>query len=207
MIIKLINTGSYQVNTYLVYDEINKKAFIVDPGGYSKLISEIIKEENLELNYIILTHGHGDHIGGVEKFIQEFPSTKLVASKEEADLLLDPNKNMSKAVTGENISLKPDIFVVDGDKIECGELELVILSTPGHTKGGIVIYVEDVLFSGDTIFANSIGRTDFPGGSFDEIANSIKNKIYTLPEETKILPGHMEESTVGNEKKYNPFVY
>ncbi len=206
MKIFLIHTGPYQVNTYLAYDEKEKKAFIVDPGGYSKEISKIIEDEGLTLEYIVLTHGHGDHIGGVEQFKEEFKEAKIVASKEEKNLLSNAGLNMSTIVTGKAVSIDADIWIEDGEKLNCGTSELEFFLTPGHTKGGMVILVGDILFSGDTIFADSIGRTDFPGGSMKELKESIRKKIYTLPDKTKILPGHMGETTVGHEKMYNPFV-
>ncbi len=206
MVVTLIPTGSYQVNTYVGYDEENKKGFIVDPGGYSDRITEIFKEKEIELEYILLTHGHGDHIGGIAKFKEQFPSSKLVASEDEKKLLSDPELNMSKMVTGENAILEADIWVTDGQALTCGNEKLVFYKTPGHTEGGMVILMKDMLFAGDTIFQNSIGRTDFPGGSFEILEKSIKEKIYTLPDETKILPGHMGPTSVGYEKKHNPFV-
>ena len=199
-------TGPIQVNTYLVYDEATNKGFIVDPGDYSQKLSKQAMDLGLEIEYIILTHGHADHIGGVEKFKRDFASAKLVAHEKERDMLGNPALNSSGEMFPQPISLVADIWVKDGDKLQVGNMELKIIHTPGHTMGGMSIYVDGVVFSGDTLFRYSIGRTDFYGGDFSDIMNSIKKRLFALPDDTIVLPGHMQQSTIGDEKKGNPFV-
>ncbi|MBR0596657.1 MBL fold metallo-hydrolase [Sinanaerobacter chloroacetimidivorans] len=206
MIIKNYLSGPLSVNSYLVVDEKTKKAFIVDPGGHNVNMVSNIKENGYHIEYIILTHGHGDHIGGVPAYQKEFPGAKLVAGKLEQEMLRNAKMNFSQELSGIPVSLNPDILVADGDTLMVGNLELKFLFTPGHTVGGISILAEDALFSGDTLFAQSIGRTDFPGSSFAAIKSSIENKLYTLPDQTTVYPGHMGTTTIGFEKENNPFV-
>jgi glyoxylase-like metal-dependent hydrolase (beta-lactamase superfamily II) len=206
MRIQKFMTGPLQVNTYLVSDETTKKGFMVDPGGYSEKIRQTIDEEKIELDYIILTHGHGDHIGGVIDFQSHYPQARLVASKEERAMLSSSSMNFSRETTGKPVELVPDLSVEDGDQLKIGNMELKFILTPGHTKGGMCIYTDKALFSGDTLFQQSIGRTDFPGGSLDEIRHSIINKLFVLPEDTQVFPGHMGITTIGNEMRNNPFV-
>lgn len=199
-------SGPLAVNSYIVADEITKKAFIVDPGGHNNNMVNHIKENELDIEYIILTHGHGDHIGGVNSYLEEYPKAKLIAGIYEKELLENPNLNFSKETCGIPISLIADKYVTDGETLKLGNMNLTFIHTPGHTLGGISILVGDVLFSGDTLFAQSIGRTDFPGSSFADIKASIQKKLYTLPIDTKVYPGHMGPTTIGFEKENNPFV-
>ena len=198
-------TGPISVNTFVVYDEETKDCFILDPGGYKQEIVDKIRELELRPSYIILTHGHGDHIGGIARLKQEFPDIKVVANKNEVELLEDSRKNDSLEMFGRALSVTPDILTDDMDTMKVGNMELLFIFTPGHTPGGQSILVDGHLFAGDTLFRFSVGRTDFWGGSFPQLKKSIVEKLFTLPDDTVVLPGHMGFTTIGEEKKYNPF--
>lgn len=205
---KIVNipTGMLQANTYLVCDETSRLGFIVDLGGYSKELKNIIEKNDIQIQYIVLTHGHGDHIGGVQEHLKDFPDAKVVCSRAEEKMLLDPELNEAHHFGPEKVSFKPDILVDEGDTLTVGNMTMKFIMTPGHTEGGMCILVDDVLFSGDTLFCRSIGRTDLAGGDFRTIMESIKKKLFLLPDETQVLPGHMGPTTIGFEKENNPFV-
>lgn len=205
---KIVNipTGMLQANTYLVCDETSRLGFIVDLGGYSKELKNIIEKNDIQIQYIVLTHGHGDHIGGVQEHLRDFPDAKVVCSRAEEKMLLDPELNEAHHFGPEKVSFNPDILVDDGDTLTVGNMTMKFIMTPGHTEGGMCILVDDVLFSGDTLFCRSIGRTDLAGGDFRTIMESIKKKLFLLPDETQVLPGHMGPTTIGFEKENNPFV-
>ncbi|MFV0517588.1 MAG: MBL fold metallo-hydrolase [Aminipila sp.] len=206
MQINCIPSGALGVNTYYVRDEITNKGFIVDPGGFSPSMEDLIKKDHCNVEYIILTHGHGDHIGGVNDYKATFPTAKVMACIHEKDMLLDPRMNMSRECCGKDISIDADIWVNDNDTVKIGNMELKFLYTPGHTPGGMCILIDNVLFSGDTLFQQSIGRTDFPGGSFPQLKAAIHNKLFTLDDNITVYPGHMGSTTIGLEKRSNPFV-
>ena len=200
-------SGMLSVNTYLAVDEETNKGIIVDPGGYNKALTNAVAENGTDIEYITITHGHSDHICGVNEHKEEFPNAKVVAYKDEEPMLLSPDMNQSIAF-GQPYTVKADILVSDGDELDFGNLTMKFMHTPGHTKGGMCIYIEkaNVLFSGDTLFHGSIGRTDLPTGSSSQLVRSVREKLMVLPEETKVYPGHMEETTIGYEKRYNPFI-
>ena len=200
-------SGALQANTYLAVDEKTNEGFIVDPGGYNKVLTKEVRDNDVKIKYIILTHGHSDHSCGVNEHKAEFPDAKIVAYKDEEAMLENPNLNQSPGF-GVPYSTKADILVSDGDELKVGDVTLKFIHTPGHTEGGMCIYVEEAkaLFSGDTLFRQSIGRTDFPGGSYKEIMDSIRKKLFLLPDDTNVFPGHMGTTSIGFEKENNPFV-
>lgn len=208
MNVRNMPSGMLMVNTYLVIDENTKKGFIVDPGGFDKKLCSVVEQSGISLEYIILTHGHVDHIGGVEDYRKKFPQIKVVAAKAELEMLKNPDFNMSSMMGMFPVSLVPDVTVVEGDCISVGDIDMRFVMTPGHSPGGMCIIIdkEKVVFSGDTLFAQSIGRTDFPGCSFEKLINSIKEKLFILDDDTVVYPGHMNSTSIGFEKRHNPFV-
>lgn len=205
MIFEAMAVGSYYANCYIVGSEETKEAAIIDPGAEFKRIDEKIIELGLNPKIIILTHAHGDHIGAVNELVEKY-NTKVYIHENDAKALSDSDENYSKILFRKELSIKPDVLLKDGDTIELGELKFDIIHTPGHTVGGICIKVENIMLTGDTLFNKSIGRTDFTGGSFDEIIDSITNKIFKYDDETIIYPGHNNPTTIGSEKLGNPFV-
>jgi len=198
-----IAIGSYQTNCYLVADEATKEAFIIDPAGDLEQIKNTIDEKAYDLKYIILTHGHGDHIGAVEGLKEAYDAVLLI-HEEDAEMLRDHQLNLTFRM-GEKIEIEADQTFRDGETLMVGDLELKFLHTPGHSKGSSCVLVNYTLFSGDTLFLNSIGRTDLYGGDRRQIIESIKNKLLILPEETKVYPGHGQSTSIKNELKKNPF--
>ncbi|NLJ98768.1 MAG: MBL fold metallo-hydrolase [Tissierellia bacterium] len=197
--------GVYAANCYLVYEENNREAIIIDPGGDADDIIAKVEELGLDAKYIILTHGHGDHIAGVEAIKDRF-NIPVAIHKKDKDILEDSDRNFSSTMAMGAVEVVADILLEEGDRIEFGGLIGKIIHTPGHTPGGITINIENCLFTGDTLFAGSIGRTDFPGGSFEDIINSIKDKLLIYPDETLVYPGHGVSSTIKGEKDNNPFL-
>lgn len=200
-----IPAGVYAANCYVVYSEETKKAIVVDPGGDVDDILKVVKDNGLDVLYIILTHGHGDHIGGVNELRPNLKAPVLI-HEGDLELLTDGSKNLSSMMATGSIEINPDKFVKDGDIIEFGELRAKVIHTPGHTLGGICLLIGNYLISGDTLFQGSIGRTDLLGGDYEIIIKSIKNKLLTLCEDTIVLPGHGGETSIKREKLSNPFL-
>ena len=198
-IIKYV-AGSFGTNIYLVYDEDTKDCFIVDPGAKCDRLMHDMYEYDLFPSHIILTHGHGDHTDGLPFIKSEFTNCKLVACKKEKHFLYD--RDMSRGSGG----IIADQWVQDNDSLDIGSLHLKFIETPGHTPGSMCILLGNVLFAGDTLFFGSVGRTDLPGGDEELIIKSIKEKLFILPDETIVYPGHMKETSIGFEKRFNPFV-
>lgn len=207
MKIETMVLGDVRTNCYLLINEETKEALVVDPADRADVIVRKLIDEGLTLNAILLTHGHGDHILAVGDLKKQF-GVKVYAAKAEEALLSDAAQNLSKALFGIVVTVKPDILLEDGQEFEAAGIRLRMLYTPGHTPGGCCYYQaeEKILFSGDTLFCGSIGRTDFPGGSLSELVRSVKEKLLVLPEDVKVYPGHEEITTIGHEKRYNPYM-
>ncbi|MGB9839950.1 MBL fold metallo-hydrolase [Thermovenabulum sp.] len=205
MFLETLQVGPLLANCYIIGCKKTNKAVCIDPGGNPEKILNVIFEKGLDLTHIILTHGHCDHIEGSD-YLRERTNALLFIHEKDKDMITNPEKNLS-IFLGRGFGLKEaDNFLKDGDNILIGEMRLEILHTPGHTPGSISIKIEDLLFTGDTLFAGSIGRTDFPGGSYSMLKKSILEKILPLGDEIKIFPGHGISSTIGEEKMTNPFL-
>ena len=204
--------GQVQTNCYVVINEENKECFIIDPGASAKQLAERIRKDGFTPVAVLLTHGHFDHAGAAEELAKEF-DVKVYAHEAEKDTLQNPQKNVSWMV-GASESYHADVFLKDEEVITLAGFEIKVLHTPGHTEGGCCYYVssEDVVFTGDTLFAQSVGRTDFPGGSMSQIVRSINEKLMTLNKagnlETDIMvyPGHNDPTTIETERINNPYL-
>ena len=204
-IIKM-EVGSLGTNCYVVYDEATRDAAVIDPGGSADGIIAVLKKEKLTVKFIINTHGHADHVMANMR-VKEATGAPILIHAADADMLTSGQRNLS-AFIGGSVSCGPaDRLLNDGDVLTVSEaLTLTVIHTPGHTPGGICLLAGEVLFSGDTLFAESIGRTDFPGGSYRQLITAIKERLMVLDDAVKVLPGHGPESTIGWERKMNPFI-
>ena len=196
---------SFDTNTYLVWDEDSMEAMLIDVAAPSQEIIIEIKSLNLKLKFLINTHGHGDHIGG-NKLIKQNFDIQLLIHEDDAETITDPHKNLSTFWGDGIISPSADIKLKGGEKFKLGNKEFTIIHTPGHSEGGISILIDNLLFSGDTLFAGAIGRDDLTGGDYNTLVKSIREKLFKLPDDTIVLPGHGPITTIGREKKGNPYV-
>lgn len=202
MIVKNGTFGSIQNNCYLVVDEKTNDSALVDCTECSQKMLDLIGDTNLK--YIFLTHGHFDHITGVKGVKEKF-GAKVVISKIDAPMLSSAKLSLAAFCGGEQNIVEPDILVSDGDTVSLNDIEFKVISTPGHTKGGVCYLVGDYIFTGDTLFFCSCGRTDFPGGSSSEIIASLK-KIAALDGDLKVMPGHDRLSNLDFERENNPYM-
>lgn len=199
--------GEIGANCYFVVNEETKEAFCVDAGAEGEKLCEIVKQHGWKLCGILLTHGHADHITAAEFLKIQTGNPPIYAAKAEERVLADPALNLT-TMFGQTISLKADQLLADGEKIELVGTTITCILTSGHTEGGMCYYLEKekILFTGDTLFQQSIGRTDFPTGSYEQLERSIREKLYILPENTKVYTGHDSPTTIGDEKQHNMFV-
>lgn len=201
MKIERIPVGVYAANCYIVIDEYTKDAIVVDPGSEYAVIKDEIEKLGANVKYIFVTHGHIDHTGAVAE-LRKFLKVPVCLNEKDEKLIMNGGYMFG---TPKNCG-KADIQIEEGDTFNIGNMKLKCLETPGHTLGGMCFIIDNAVFTGDTLFSGSIGRTDFEGGSFEDIISSIKSKLLVLPEDTIVLPGHGDHTTIKNEKVYNPFL-
>ncbi len=204
MLIRPMPVGPLQANCYILGCEQTRQAAVIDPGGDGDRILMALAKEGLKVAAILNTHGHFDHVGG-NNALKSATGAPLMIHRQDAPMLIHLAASAAAwGLQAEN-SPEPDRLLEDGDSVTFGTITLQVLHTPGHTPGGISLYTPGVVFVGDTLFAGSIGRTDFPGGDFDTLIDAIRTKLFILPDETVVYAGHMQKTTIGQEKRYNPF--
>lgn len=199
MRIDVIPAGSYMTNCYIIIDEDTNESIVIDPGDDEKLLLDAFDKTGSKLKFILLTHGHADHTAAVKSFRGKYGIDAYINERDSE--LIEKEEEMfgSKNENGNK-------FVKEGDTLTFGNMEIKCIETPGHTPGGMSYLIDHSLFTGDTLFYNSIGRTDFPGGDYTQIIDSIINKIMTLSDDIRVFPGHGQQSTVGYERSTNPFL-
>lgn len=197
--------GGCGTNCYLIYREGSKDVIFVDPADHGEQIYQKISEKGFQIQAILLTHAHFDHIWGAND-LRKLTGAKIYALEEEKVLCESSQANVSE-MAGRACTIRPNVYVKDGDRLTLADITFQVIATPGHTVGSCCYYFEESSFvvCGDTIFLESVGRTDFPTGDSGCLIRSIREKLFTLPDEVKLYPGHGDSTTVGHEKKYNPF--
>ncbi|MCR5368708.1 Glyoxylase, beta-lactamase superfamily II [Eubacterium ruminantium] len=197
--------GDLATNCYTVVNTATREAIIIDPAANAEFLLEMIKNQQYKLTKIFLTHGHFDHILGIEGIKKAYPDVPVVIGKNDEDILATPAANLSMMFSGDPVALKADETVNDNDVVEILGTKVKCIEVPGHTKGGMCFYFEEnkMLFAGDTLFAGSIGRSDFPTGDGEALVRNIKEKLLVLPEDTVVYPGHNNRTTIGREKVDN----
>ena len=205
MIIERLEVGPFASNCYIVGAESNKDGMIIDPGAEASRILKTVKDLELEVKFIVLTHAHVDHIGALKE-VKE--ATGADVAIHEAESISGGLSSLLRLMPGLSFPPPPppDRLLKGGDSIDIGDLYFLVIHTPGHSPGGICLLGEGVVFSGDTLFNFGIGRTDFPGCSYSQIMNSIHTKLMVLPDNTIVYPGHGPETTISTERQWNPFL-
>ncbi len=204
MRIEALAVGPLQVNCFIVASPVTRQAAVIDPGDEGERILHLLRGEGLELKLVINTHGHFDHVGA-NRFLVEATGAELCLHSADRALLLRAADHAARYGLRTVDSPEPRRLLADGDRLQVGELTLEVLHTPGHTPGGVCLYTPGHLFSGDTLFAGSVGRTDLPGGDMATLIAGIRNRLWSLPEETQVHPGHGPDTTLGREKTGNPY--
>ncbi len=204
MIVKSLAVGPIMANCFIAGCEDTHEAVVIDPGDEADRILLSLAESKLKVKYILNTHGHFDHVAANKK-MKDATGADLIIHALDAPMLSQISASATMWGLAADDSPPPDQTVEEGDLINFGNLSLKVLHTPGHTQGGVSFYADDCVFVGDTLFAGSIGRTDFEGGNFETLIASIREKLFRLADDTRVLTGHGPETTIGSEKQYNPF--
>ncbi|MFA6032610.1 MAG: MBL fold metallo-hydrolase [Myxococcota bacterium] len=206
MIIETLPVGPLETNCYIAGDEATHKAAVIDPGGDTQIILKALARHKLECVMIIITHAHFDHVGGLSELKEKTGAEVVVHADENEALTMQGDMARMFGVRMKNPP-PADRTIKEGDRLEIGKLVLEVIHTPGHSPGSVCLIARAAkkVFAGDLLFAGSIGRTDFPGGSFDDLTHNVRTKIFTLGDDFEVFPGHGPSTTVGRERKTNPF--
>ena len=204
MILRKLQLGMFASNCYVVGDESSKDGMIIDPGAEADQIMRVVEDLGLNIKLIVLTHGHMDHVGALKE-VKEVTGAQIAIHADDAPSLQDNTMRHVFSRSSESLP-PPDVLLKEGDTVDVGELHFRILHTPGHTPGGICLSAEGIVFTGDTLFNFGIGRADFPGASYDQELESIRTKLMPLPDNTIVCPGHGPDTTIGVERRVNPFL-
>lgn len=205
MIIEKLEVGPIMANCFILGCENTKEAVVIDPGDDADKILMALAKAELKVKYLINTHGHFDHVGG-NKRMKEATGAPIAIHSGDEPMLMELSRSAAMFGLSAENSPPADLVLKDGDEISFGEITLKVIHTPGHSQGGVCLHTPGHLFAGDTLFAGSIGRTDLPGGDYDTLISSIKTKLLCLDEDTVVYTGHGPETSIGNEKRMNPFL-
>ena len=204
MVLKKLELGPFATNCYIVGSGSDKAGMIIDPGDEAKQILKGVRDLKLDIKLIVLTHGHFDHIVALKE-VKEATRAEVAIHADDAYFLQERPLSATFGFSYPDTP-SPDRLLKGGDSIDIGDLHFLVLHTPGHSRGGICLLGQGVVFSGDTLFNYGIGRTDFPGGSYNQLMNSIHTKLMVLPDDTTVYPGHGPDTTIGAERRGNPFL-
>ena len=209
MILKKLVVGPFAANCYIVGSELTKEGMIIDPGDEARQILKSVRDGQLDIKFIVMTHGHIDHVGAVKEVKEATGAEVCVHTDDAKSISGQEGRLISMPVSGLSYPdpSSPDRLLKGGDSIDLGDLHFGVLHTPGHSPGGICLLGNGVLFTGDTLFNYGVGRTDLPGGSYSQLMNSLHTKLMVLPDNTIVYPGHGPETTIGAERSGNPYLH
>ena len=202
---KTLPLGPLETNCYIVYDDVEKESFLIDPAWDYEQIDKALDVLGVTLRFVFLTHGHADHIGALQE-VRNHKDVPVYIGKGDVDLIANSRNNLSMFLGKEIVITSPEHIVTDGEVINFAGVPFKVIETPGHTPGGLCLYGAGLLFAGDTLFRCSVGRTDFYGGDSHVLVSSIEEKLMKLPDDTVVLPGHGPATDIGYERRNNPFL-